>query len=76
MNREEFYTAYRQARFLSTAVAVYSAESKINNTVGRLQWVAIDSLHRSIRYALVNRNKRTIYPISDNKWAVAHNHLF
>ena len=76
MNREEFYTAYRQARFLSTAIAMYSSKSKVNNTSGRLQWVAINSLHKSIRYALVNRNANTHYPIADNKWAVGHNSKF
>ena len=76
MNREEFYVAYRQARFLSSARAKYAVKDNVNDTGGALIWVAINSLHESIAYALHNSYARTYYPIAENKWAIRHNTKF
>ncbi len=76
MNRKEFYDAYRQARFLSSAKAEYAIKGKVNDTGNSLMWVAINSLHKSIAYALHNRYANTHYPIADNKWAINNNTKF
>ena len=76
MNRKEFYTAYRQARFLMKARSLYSIQDKVNDTGGILIWAAINSLHKSIVYAMLNRHKSTHYPLSKNRWAIKRNHKF
>ena len=76
MNRKDFYNAYRQARFLSSARAEYSIKDKVNDTGGDLMWVAINSLHESIVYALHNKHANTHYPIASNRWAIRHNTKF
>jgi hypothetical protein len=76
MNRKEFYTAYRQARFLMTARSMYAIDGKVNAPSGNLIWVAINSLHESIAYALHNKHTSIHYPIAENKWAINHNTKF
>jgi len=76
MNRKEFYNAYRQARFLSSARAEYSIKDKMNDTGGALIWMAINSLHESVSYAIINKHPVTHYPIADHKWAINHNTKF
>jgi len=76
MNRKEFYAAYRQARFLMSARSQYAVEDKVNAPDGTLLWVAINSLHESIAYAMHNKHKNVHYPIADNKWAINLNTKF
>tara|TARA_R110000850_G_scaffold246286_1_gene371176 strand:+ start:41 stop:271 length:231 start_codon:yes stop_codon:yes gene_type:complete len=76
MNRKQFYKEYQQARFLSSANAEYATKGKIKDTGGTLIWVAIDSLHESIVYAMHNRYANTYYPIANNRWAINNNTKF
>jgi hypothetical protein len=59
-----------------TARAKYSIEGKVDDTGGSLIWVAIDSLHESIAYAMHNKHKNVHYPISNARWAINHNTKF
>ena len=76
MNRKQFYDTYRQARFLMSARSVYAMQDKMIAPDGRLIWVAINSLHESVVYALHNSHAATHYPIANNRWAIRQNSTF
>lgn len=76
LTREEFYSLYRQARFLMSARALYAITDKVNAPDGTMLMNLMGSLHESVIYAVMNQHKNTIYPIKENKWAVGHNHKF
>ena len=76
MNRKEFYATYRQARFLMSARSTYAVQPNVNAPEGTLIWVAINSLHESIVYAMHNKHASNHYPLADNHWAIKLNSTF
>jgi len=76
LNRKEFYSLYRQARFLMSARALYAVTHKVNAPDGTMLINLMESLPESVLYAVMNQYKNTIYPIKENKWAIGHNHKF
>lgn len=81
MNKKEFKELYAAARLIRGAAYAKG----VNNTQGEsIAWGicydTISAMHPASSYAVwgwSDINTSTIYPISTNKWAIAHNtHAF